>query len=256
MPILRKRYTKNFTIVPNDIAQNNTLSYKARGMFLYLWSLPNDWEISLKDIEAHSDHDGQVAVRTGAAELEAAGYLTYERVRIDGKFVDTSWTISDSPSLENPKMEKTLVENPTPPKDYTPKGREEEKIPSLKVSPQIEKPFTDIDHDAIQVLEHLNAVTGSAFRTTGLIPGCLRKGFTIDECILVIDWIHEERRQREPDWVAQYFDHSTPFRPANFDKFLQKAKCWKNSGGQSTPEQMAQRVAAKIIAERNARDGK
>ena len=134
MPILRKRYTKNYTVISNVVAGDSVLSYKARGIFLYLWHLPDDWEISLADIEAHSQEDGQHSIRTGVAELERKGYLCYRRIRAaqGGRFLDAEWILGDTPSLDFPKMVNPTLDNPTTPK-Y------EEKLSTKKE----QKPFSD-----------------------------------------------------------------------------------------------------------------
>ncbi len=118
MPKLRKKHARNFTVVDNAVLQDVRLSYKARGLFVYLWHLPDNWDISLDDMVKHSDKDGALAVRTGVAELEKYGYLSFERVRVFGRFVDTEWTITEEPSLENQKTESATLEKPTTLKYY------------------------------------------------------------------------------------------------------------------------------------------
>ena len=139
MPRLRKNYTKDFTLVANEVIRDQRLSYKARGIFLYLWHLPDDWEISLADIVRHSNEDGQVAVRTGVAELETYGYLSFERVRIQGKFVDTEWTITERPSLENLKMASATMEKPTTPKYYEDPSTNRVRTGEEKTPPPLDK---------------------------------------------------------------------------------------------------------------------
>ena len=120
MPKIRHAYTRNFTIVTNQLAQDSSLSYKARGLFLYLWSLPDDWEISLKELERHSEQDGQTAVRTAVTELQHRRYISFRRVQAQGtgKFTDTEWTLTDNPSLDfphvdNPSLDFPHVDNPS-----------------------------------------------------------------------------------------------------------------------------------------------
>jgi hypothetical protein len=38
----------NYTNIDNTILQSKTLSFKAKGLFAYMWSLPNDWDYSIK----------------------------------------------------------------------------------------------------------------------------------------------------------------------------------------------------------------
>ena len=135
MPILRKHYTKDYTVVPNTIVRDIALSYKARGIFLYLWHLPDAWDISLKDIENHSQLDGATSVRSGIRELETRGYLAIQWVRDAGQFSDAEWIITAEPSSENPNPVNSNSADATPLKYY--------KNPSTKKEASTHKCLTD-----------------------------------------------------------------------------------------------------------------
>ena len=44
--MLNKKLQKNFTIADNRIMQCEGLSFEARGLYLYMLSLPEGWEFS------------------------------------------------------------------------------------------------------------------------------------------------------------------------------------------------------------------
>ena len=44
----------NVTIVPNETAQNSNLSWAARGLLLYMLSLPTDWKLNEADLLGRS----------------------------------------------------------------------------------------------------------------------------------------------------------------------------------------------------------
>ncbi|WP_338669322.1 conserved phage C-terminal domain-containing protein [Pseudodesulfovibrio methanolicus] len=75
-----------------------------------------------------------------------------------------------------------------------------------------------IAEQARAVLEHLNKVTGKRFKVTGLIPARLRAGAAVEECMQVIDY-----KAKDEGFDRKYLDHTTPFREANFDKYLNQA---------------------------------
>lgn len=72
-----------WTTVPDSLAQDSDLSWKARGILLYLLSLPEEWTVRKYEI-AENATDGSHALESGLDELEEAGYLERERVRNDG----------------------------------------------------------------------------------------------------------------------------------------------------------------------------
>lgn len=51
------------------------LSWKARGLLVYLLSKPANWEISIKQLIKASEAEGRQAVQSGLKELEACDYL-------------------------------------------------------------------------------------------------------------------------------------------------------------------------------------
>lgn len=67
-----------FTMVANDILRDETLSLKAKGMYAYLFSKPDEWDFSAERIMKEST-DGRHAVLAALKELEDAGYLERER---------------------------------------------------------------------------------------------------------------------------------------------------------------------------------
>jgi hypothetical protein len=75
--IFKDRPKSNFTIIPNDLAQGSGLSMAAKGLLLYLLSLPAEWVIRLIDIKTHFP-DGKSAISTAMKELIGAGYVYRE----------------------------------------------------------------------------------------------------------------------------------------------------------------------------------
>jgi hypothetical protein len=46
------------------------MSWKARGILIYMLSLPDDWEVHLSEIAKHSEKDGRDSFASGIKELE------------------------------------------------------------------------------------------------------------------------------------------------------------------------------------------
>lgn len=130
MAILRHRHTRDFTIVPNSLIQNENLSLRDIGLLVYMLSLPDDWEFSIRGLDAIFKNDGRDAVSVSLKRIEAAGYLTREVERKGGKFGAVVWIVSDepmSPCTEKPDTAKPNTANPSQTKNRINKERTEQR---------------------------------------------------------------------------------------------------------------------------------
>lgn len=88
-----------YTITDNQIIKDERLSWKARGIFQYLWAMPDDWNFYVDEVAKHSK-DGIKALKSGLSELEKYGYLKRIRIRDKkGLFSEMSWKLSDTGNL-------------------------------------------------------------------------------------------------------------------------------------------------------------
>lgn len=88
-----------YTITDNQIIKDERLSWKARGIFQYLWAMPDDWNFYVDEVAKHSK-DGIKALKSGLLELEKYGYLKRIRIRDKkGLFSEMSWKLSDTGNL-------------------------------------------------------------------------------------------------------------------------------------------------------------
>lgn len=121
---IRKEYSKGFTTTSNTIIRDERLTWKARGIFNYLWSMPDDWDFYAKEVAKHAK-DGIHSLDSGLDELAKYGYLERTRLRDKkGRFGAPVWVLHDDPAdaqkpkcgfpiLDNPKLEKPILENRT-----------------------------------------------------------------------------------------------------------------------------------------------
>lgn len=90
MTIVRAPLDPNsgFTVVPNSVLNDDKLSWKARGLLIYLLSKPPLWRTSAARL-SNDGPDGRDAIRSGLLELQHAGYV------VRGRYQDKStgrWT--------------------------------------------------------------------------------------------------------------------------------------------------------------------
>jgi hypothetical protein len=92
-----KRPQRDFLVVMNTLARDARLSDRARGLLVRMLSYPDDWSFDSRWL-AEGAKEGRDALRAALNELESAGYLVRERVRVNGRF-DWDLTIYDSPRV-------------------------------------------------------------------------------------------------------------------------------------------------------------
>lgn len=118
LPKIRKQYQKGFTTLDNTPLNDESLSWKAKGLFAYLWSKPDDWDYRVTEVARHAT-DGIGSTSTGVNELEQAGYLKRKQKNKNGVFGDSVWTLSEKPIFKKPITENPRSDNPITDKPYT-----------------------------------------------------------------------------------------------------------------------------------------
>ena len=99
--IHRTPLTEHFTILPNALLRDTSISFRARGILVMMLSLPEDWQSYQTWIEEQGT-EGREAIRSALKELETSGYLQRERVREKGKLMSFIWQWFDQPHDGNP----------------------------------------------------------------------------------------------------------------------------------------------------------
>ena len=110
---LNNKIKDNFTIIPNDIIRNKRLSDRARFLFCYMASMPDEWKfyqgVMAKELGYTKD-----TLRKYIEELLQTGYLNREQRRETGKFDSYDYTLNYSPCMEKADTVKTRNgKNPT-----------------------------------------------------------------------------------------------------------------------------------------------
>lgn len=76
-----KKQTIPFAQIPYTVIEDKQLTWKTKGVLIYLLSRPDGWEIRMYDLIAQSVSEGKRAVQTAMAELVHHGYASLEAVR-------------------------------------------------------------------------------------------------------------------------------------------------------------------------------
>lgn len=219
--ILRKVEEGNFTIVSNEMIQNPNMSNKARGLYVYMLSMPDDWQFCIADLVNRST-DGREGIKSQMAELEELGYIKrgVQSINADGTFgttpvmirssMDLPWpdeAVAENPSTdpdptvaENPSTENPLTENPRQQRTHSTKN------------PETKNPETNTsDKDPVLVVWEAYAETLRKFDHTVDEPRLTRKRrelikrrlneFDVDALVkAVTGWVHSDwHRGLNPD---------------------------------------------------------
>jgi len=112
---LKHSIERDFTIAPNIIFKDRRLSYKAKGLWLQIISLPEGWEFSVKGL-AQLAKENETAITSGLKELEACGYIEWRKYRINNqKFgVEVTTTLpifSDEKTSHEDSSQEKIFDN-------------------------------------------------------------------------------------------------------------------------------------------------
>jgi len=99
-----------YGIAPNELLNDEKLSLKAKGMFVFLQSKPDDWKFSVKRIGGQN-LDGKSSIGVALKELEKYGVLCRKSTKdSNGKWNGFDYVLSEKPFTEKPSADKPLTE--------------------------------------------------------------------------------------------------------------------------------------------------
>lgn len=224
----------------------------------------NDDGVSWYGIEtiARQIGAGRSTVITAIGELERAGWLTRKERRKGSRNATNIYTLnvaklkaaaaaadihspdSERPESEHSEFERSKSERSEITKKPLPDRPESGGDPSVKpktdpsdikpigpvpVEPDPEVVITD---QAIEVLSHLNLVSGSRYQKSKSslenIRARIREGYSVADLKLVIDLKHEHWHDNDEQY--QYMRPETLFGPKKFESYLQSASRWDAKG--------------------------
>lgn len=117
--IRNKTHPKGFTLLDNRGLTCPDISFRATGLWAYIKSKPDDWEIAVSHL-AKQKSEGRDAIYKAIAELIDAGLVVKTQSRVGGRFGEFSYDFYDfpqtplpeKPDTAKPDTAKPLPENP------------------------------------------------------------------------------------------------------------------------------------------------
>lgn len=108
---IRHSKQRDYTVMNNTFLRDNKLSWKAKGLFAYILSLPEDWKIYLNELQTHAT-DGETSLRSAIKELTDNGYIIQKRLKDDkGRWASYVYQIIENPFVENLNVDNLDMEN-------------------------------------------------------------------------------------------------------------------------------------------------
>lgn len=240
-----KKYTSQYTQTPNKIIDHKKMSLKAKGLWTFLNSKPNDWDFSVRGT-ASFNKDGKDGITAGMKELEMFGYL--KRVPIKGS--SGQWDGHDYHLFDQPQITvsgKTVNGKTVDGKTgdgfngslYNTILNNNEVLNTKEENPVIE--FEGLEKMSCfpnAVLNYLNDKKPSArgFEHTRSnlkdINARIKEKFTMDDFQVVIDF--KVAKWKDDTKMKQYIRPSTLFG-SKFNEYLIQAETAKtaNDGSQN-----------------------
>lgn len=99
MAIIKGSFETEFVTVYNKTARDTRLSLQARGLLLYLLSLPGDWKISRKQL-AKDNGINDKTIQKQLNELKEHGYAYYQATQEKGRFTGGDYMIFPTPQKQ------------------------------------------------------------------------------------------------------------------------------------------------------------
>lgn len=130
--IVRSTRIDNYTKVGNEIFADDRISFRAKGVLMYLLSKPDSWKVSERQLAAVGD-EGVTAIRAALKELERAGYI--QRCRRQGANGRFEW---ESVVFDEPQAVQLEPEEGAPCSENLSMGE-----PPCLGFPCVEKPCTE-----------------------------------------------------------------------------------------------------------------
>jgi Uri superfamily endonuclease len=105
------KIVNRYATIPNKLLNSTMISLKAKGMYAYIQSKPDDWEFSAERISRQLK-EGLPSVISALKELETNGYLIRHRYQNNKGFWVVDYLLHENPIEENLHGGNPIEENP------------------------------------------------------------------------------------------------------------------------------------------------
>ncbi len=205
----------NFTLIANNVINDDRLSLKAIGVFTYMFSKPDNWNFTIKSMCSQMK-DGERSIKGAIDELKELGYIVYYKHQ-DGS---GDYHILYEPKLHNedknsPKLQNAnvntvkMAERNAINKIDIPNKKDCTKPPRVAIAPEIVSEFEDM-------WKQFSEVVSKSRKNTDKKHVCLKK---YNECFVGIG---KKYKDVDDDFIFDFlFEYlSDDWIPDKNDKYF------------------------------------
>lgn len=99
LSIIKIQKQRHYVSINNEVFENPSLSWRAKGLLGYLLSRPSDWEVRIVDLIKRGP-DGRDAIYAIIKELQKVGHVIRDSVRDEnGRFLFSRYTVYEESQL-------------------------------------------------------------------------------------------------------------------------------------------------------------
>jgi hypothetical protein len=215
------------------VLSDRRLSFRAKGVFAYMLSLPQGTGVSVKALSGASS-EGRDAIGTALHELSVAGFC--ERIETIHAAAESADADASSDEVRAPIMESLFGEAFAPPvrmSDLVEARPSEPEEPGRASTERIIAQLNRLRERSWEWAQY-TPLSAKYAKNVEHIGGRLRDGYTEMDLIVVLDYLAAVDGGKEES--RRYFNCVTPFNTKNFERNLALARDWEAKGRRGAAE--------------------
>jgi hypothetical protein len=106
------KVVSKYGITPNSLLNSKTITLKAKGLFAFIQSKPDNWDFSVERISMQL-LEGVDSIRKAVIELEESGYLVRHKYQNEKGFWEIEYILYETPSTDNPTLDNPRLDCPS-----------------------------------------------------------------------------------------------------------------------------------------------
>lgn len=269
--IRTKKQDNPFVQLDKHFIEDNSLTFKAKGILSYILSKPDGWQVRIKDLVNHTA-DGKGAVSSGLEELMLKGYVFKFQERGEGgQFGDWVYEVYERPEYNPKRLEGEniikLRQIQREKKKEEKKSTETQKLDygdSPKTNfPESEKPESEKPESENQSYSN-NDSSNNDFNNINSNNNHHHEGFTKKQSALINEFLQANNLKIDDDSIISLVNKLKEYKPNSLEYIAKVYETIINDNGKASVQTKTneivpdwfkeQKKASKAKEQKNAPD--